>query len=501
MTLDQIIEQEIRLESEKLIKRYQLYHNNLQRSYDQKVRRISTPPPKVLQKPVYWATDVKFDPFYVNEHARPIAISISRKLKAGNYRPRAPFQRQIPKPNGGSRTVNVYQIPDAAVSTFYFRKLLSKNRHRFSPYAYAYRSDRNVHFAIQDVAVDLARYSRLFVAEFDFSDFFGSIDHNFLRAQFTQNGFFITDVEQKVIESFLNLNAKGIPQGTSISLFLANLACWKLDRDLSDQTLRFARYADDTVIWTPEYSRICKAVEVIDAFSKEAKVEINLAKSEGISTLHKPNFPAEFNSKESFDFLGYKLSVGRVSIKEKSVLRIKKHISYLLYSNLIQPLLGTSLRAIVIPGNDRDEGLLSAISQIRRYLYGNLSEDKLRAYQAGAYDRIVFKGVMSFYPLINDEDQLSQLDGWLLKTIHLSLKRRLRLLEHWSFNLCRNNFPFNVDEYELLRECRRRRIHGAALLQIPSFLRIYKAIQRGLTTGGIEVTMNSANNDYHNSDS
>ena len=501
MTLDQIVEQEIRLESEKLIKRYQLYHNNLQRSYDQKVRRVSDPEPKILQKPIYWATDAKFNPFYVHEHARAISLSIARKLRNGTYRPQSPYPRQIPKPNGGTRTVYVYQIPDAAISTFYFKKLLSKNRHRFSPYAYAYRSDRNVHFAIQDVAVDLARYSRLFVAEFDFSDFFGSIDHGFLRAQFRQNGFFITDVEQTVIESFLSLNPKGIPQGTSISLFLANLACWKLDRDLSDQTLRFARYADDTVIWSPEYSRICKAVEVIDAFSKEAKVDINLAKSEGISTLHKPNFPAEFNSKESFDFLGYKLSVGKVSIKEKSVLRIKQHISYLLYSNLIQPLLGTALRAIVIPANNRDEGLLSAMSQIRRYLYGNLSEDKLRAYRAGAYDRIVFKGVMSFYPLINDEEQLSQLDGWLLNAIYLSLKRRLRLLEHWGFPLCRNNFPFNVDKHELLLQCRTRKIHGAALLRIPSFLRIYKAIQRGLTTGGIEVTMNSANNVYHDSDS
>jgi hypothetical protein len=42
----------------------------------------------------------------------------------------------------------------------------------------------------------------------------------------------------------------GIPQGTSISLFLANVAAYALDRRLETLGVGFVRYADDTIIWS-----------------------------------------------------------------------------------------------------------------------------------------------------------------------------------------------------------------------------------------------------------
>lgn len=151
----------------------------------------------------------------------------------------------ILKAGGGVRNVHVYQIPDAAVSNFYFGRLLAKNCHRFSSFAYAYRRDRNVHFAIQDIAADLRYCSRLFIAEFDFSNFFGSIAHDYLFAQFDQNGFFISDDERAVIRSFVQSSGSaGIPQGTSISLFLANMACWRLDKELEKLGVKSNRHSD-----------------------------------------------------------------------------------------------------------------------------------------------------------------------------------------------------------------------------------------------------------------
>ena len=129
--------------------------------------------------------------------------------------------------------MSIYQIPDATVSKIYYSRLLAKNKHRFSSFSYAYRNDRNVHFAIQDIWLDISRDTRSFIAEFDFSDFFGSISHDYLKAQYKSNGFYISDEEQFVIDSFLESREEnkkvGIPQGTSISLFLANLVCWQLD--------------------------------------------------------------------------------------------------------------------------------------------------------------------------------------------------------------------------------------------------------------------------------
>jgi RNA-directed DNA polymerase len=404
-TLEDLIEEAIKAEAEKLTLRFQSYHNRIERIHQQNQARLKEAPSKILTTPPYWSVSKTFNPFYVHKHARAIARSVTKKIREGTYRPRTPQSQNVPKLGGGTRIVNIFEIPDAAVSNFYFRKLLSKNRHRFSPYAYAYRDDRNVHFAVQDIHVDIKRFSRLFVAEYDFSDFFGSIQHDYLLKQLSENGFFIAPVEQRIIESFLALNnQRGIPQGTSLSLFLANLACWRLDRDFLDDGLKFARYADDTVIWSPHYDRICRAAERIAEFSRYTGVAINPYKSSGISLLVKRGFTSEFKqTKDHIEFLGYRLSSDDVSIKAAAVQRIKRNISYTLYHHLIQPLKGRELRALRIPANDEDRDLVVAVSTIRRYLYGNLTEDLLKAYLAGRYDRMTFKGLMSFYPLVTDE--------------------------------------------------------------------------------------------------
>jgi hypothetical protein len=228
----------------------------------------------------------------------------------------------------------VFQIPDAAVSNFFFSHLLERNKHRFSSFAYAYRRDRNVHFAIQDIAVDLKYYSRLFVAEFDFSDFFGSIDHSYLISQLDKNGFLVSETEKSVIQGFIGHQGtnKGIPQGTSISLFLANLACWRLDKELEMIGLKFARYADDTLVWSNDYQKIGLAYSAIQQFSDLTGVAINFLKSDGISLLTEQSQRSEFCQQKHFiNFLGYKLYINKTSIKDSSVRRIKKQISYLLF--------------------------------------------------------------------------------------------------------------------------------------------------------------------------
>ncbi len=496
MSLERKIAIAIKLESEKLISRYHEYHNNVHAEFLRNQKRIGDlVPPKLIEKPVYWAIDRKFNPFYVRRKHKSIARSIAKKIKTRTYTPNRPFIKIVPKHDGGERKVTIYQIPDAAVSKLFFSRLLAKNKHRFSSFSYAYRNDRNVHFAIQDIAVDLKNSERIFVAEFDFSDFFGSISHKYLFDQFGVNGFFISPEERYIIRSFLKDRSVGIPQGTSISLFLANLTCWSFDQKLEKEGIKFARYADDTIAWSPEYSKICNSFLLINDFSKKAGVRINIAKSEGINLLSKPSLHSEISSKNSLDFLGYTLSVDEVSIKNKSVRKIKKQISYILYRNLIQPLKQPSLAGQKIPANDKDENFLTAMMQIRRYMYGGLSKRQINDYLSGRTSRIFFKGIMSFYPLVDDIEQLKMLDGWLLSVIHRSLQLRCKLLANWKHN--RNHiFPFNQSREELLVRCGQETINGKKLLEIPSFLLIYQALQKGLIEGGIERIMNPRSLSY-----
>lgn len=322
--------------------------------------------------------------------------------------------------------------------------------------------------------------------------FFGSINHKHLLAQLDENAFLVSSTERQIIEAFLTPFSIGIPLGTSISLFLANVACWKLDRQLENEGIRFARYADDTIIWSKDYSKISKAFDIINTYSKESGININYKKSDGISLLQKKGMPSEFQqTKEYIEFLGYKISTEKVGIKDSSVKKIKKQISYLLYRNLIQPIKGEPFSNVNIPANNKDVHFLSAIMHIRRYLYGNLTETSLRKYLNGTYKKLNFKGIMSFYPLITDENQMIELDKWLVSTIMNSLRLRKKLLINHNPNFNVVQFPFNISRNDLVQVCKTQ-----LPCEIPSFLRIFHAIQKGIKDNGIEKTMNPASGYY-----
>lgn len=499
MSLEKSLLASISEEAEKLCLRHHAYHNSIAVENKRKKERLKDP---VLMSPVtpgHWGYDKKFNPFYVKKNAGSIAKSISRKIKKREYVPRSPVTAKIPKPSGGTRNVTMYQIPDSAVSKLFYQRLLRKNRHRFSSFSYAYRNDRNVHFAIQDISIELSKNTRMFVAEFDFSKYFDSISHDFLYDQFDENGFFISGEERDVIKAFLSEQegGVGIPQGTSVSLFLANLACWKMDRSLEREGLRFARYADDTIVWSKDYSKITKAYDLISEFSNEAGVKINEEKSDGISLLVNDSMPAEFSSRKTHvEFLGYSVSNSNVSIKRESVNKIKKQISYILYKHLIQPLKSTPPRAVKVPSRDKDEALLGAMCEIRRYLYGNLTEDMIYDYLMGRSNRIFFKGVMSFYPIIDDEEQLRKMDGWLVNAVFKAVQKRDKLFH--SHGMVVSHYPpFSLSRKALIDYCAKAVVKDKKLLKIPSFLVIYRAMKKGLVELGLTAIVDPMSNAYN----
>ncbi len=204
--------------------------------------------------------------------------------------------------------------------------------------------------------------------------------------------------------------------------------------------------------------------------------------------------PCEFSQRTShFEFLGYSISVGKIGIKEDSVLRIKRHINYILYRHLIQPLRGAVLRAVEIPANNRDKDLLAALMSIRRYLYGNLSEEYVRRFLAGSSGRLFYKGVMSFYPLLSDKGQMQDLDGWLVNQVWKSVRLRERLLKKWGYERS-HSFPFSADRSTLANDYRRQKVGKRRLYTIPSFVVVYLALNKAVSEGGVQQML--AKDDY-----
>ena len=487
MNLKDEIELAIKLEAEKLSERHHNYHNLLHLDFERERKRVASVPPKVVQIPQYWSSDPKFNPFYVHKRRNSIARSIAAKITAGTYRPHAPFAKQVDKVDGSFRNISVYEIPDAAVSALWYEKLLRKNIHRFSGKSYAYRNDRNAHFAIQDISTDLSDMSRIFIAEYDFSKFFDSISHAYLYDQFDRNGFSISSTDRHIVRAFLGESGKGVPQGTSISLFLANLVCWKLDREFEDEGLRFARYADDTIIWSSDYSKISAASNIMGRFSRHVGVEINASKSKGIRLLCDASMPSEFSGRaESIEFLGYSITARQVGMKPSSVKKIKRQIAYVLYTVLLQPLQSSPPRNLNVPANGEDVDLISAVSSIRRYLYGDLHEDFIKRFLGGSTRRLFYKGVMSFYPLVTDKAQMQALDGWLVSIVWRVLKRRSRLLVRLGIRRHLTRFPYNVYKRELAIAFRSHRASDRRPYALPSFVMIYLALRKAVSEEGLQ---------------
>ena len=419
----QLLEETLWEYCHKIIDRFNAYHNRLHKTIERKNSYFTVPKyTKQINRPAAWTYGNLYDPYYVLKHRRGIAHAVAKAIAEDTYIPTDPHQKHMPKKDGGVRIVNEYTIPDQVVSYLLYRRLLSKNKHRFSSFSYAYRNDRNVHYAVQDITVDINYYGRLFIAEFDFRKFFDSIGHDFIFSQFQENGFVISDNDELLIHKFLAPFEKGIPQGTSISLFLANLTCWQLDKNLEAAGLKFARYAYDTIIWSADYARICLAYGFIDAFSKKSSVDINYTKSDGISLLIKQGMKSELvYSKEFIEFIGYRIGFDRCGIKNTSFSRIKTKIGYLLYSNLIQPIKNGTSQSARLPTHLFDPALLSAIMQIRRYLYGNLNEYLLSGYQKGRIKHLRVDGLIAFYPLVTDQIQMKDFDGWLVSAIYRAM--------------------------------------------------------------------------------
>ncbi|MNX67188.1 reverse transcriptase [compost metagenome] len=507
--MSKAIYEAIQNEALKLVRRHQKYAFSLQENINRVARRTGIIQAKDIKLPPYWACDDGFNPYHVRSHAKSVSHAVSRAIREKYYIPRPAAIYTLPKPDGGERRVSVFQVADNAVSRLVFKSLLHKNSNRMSPRCYSYRTDITLHDAVLHISSEFGLSNRLFVAEFDFSKYFDNVSHDHIERMLKDYRFYVTEREMHVVRGFLRaprldideydvastaFESRGIPQGTSISLFLANIAAFPLDRKLEQMGVGFVRYADDTLIWSPSYSAICEAVNALEEAATEMGVAINLRKSDGISILTESNSASEFKNKSSVSFIGYSINGNRISISDRSIAKAKKHISYLVYSNLIQPLKqGSFVASRISPGVDRD--YVVAIFQIRRYLYGDLSETQLRKHIAGIVPKIHYRGLMSFYPIVDDDDLLRELDGWLLGTLARALRLREKLLRRRGVGSLPK--PHGLTRYQLIYFTTNSSKGDFIDLRVPSFFRMASLLRKATRMYGPNAIAHPESGEYY----
>ena len=505
-----LLQNVIKNECDKHVERHFEYLADLHDYEERRTRREGISFIKTIKRPPWWDIAPQFNPFKVRttRKLRTFATTLAAKIRNRSYQPHPAVIHYIRKGDGKRRTLNIFQIPDAAISNLVFKSLLQKNVTRFSAYAYAYREDKTPHDAVNEIFNEWSKKDRVYVAEYDFSRFFDEIDHSYLWRVLDSEGFIVSPEERHVINAFLKSSAsekrqyptgakpreRGIPQGTSVSLFLANVACWELDKGLERLGVGFSRYADDTLIWSDEYAKVVRAYYWIDECAQRMGVPLNPSKSYGISLLSRIGKSGELNSKRDVTYLGYRISLNDISISEKKVREIKARINFLAYQNLLQPLKrGVFNDPRLLAGIDLD--YVTALQQIRFYLYGGLTEEKLNQYLSGKIRNLNFRGVMSYYPVVTDIKQLARLDGWILYVLKQTLRLRESLWATRGIPALPGPFPGWIDKLDRL---------GVVVTPsgtpfnyaIPRFTLIHRALRLAISRKGVMAVANASSRYY-----
>ncbi|SOE03799.1 reverse transcriptase domain-containing protein [Blastococcus haudaquaticus] len=492
------LEKDIRASATKKIREHERYRK---RVIDEGARRLrrSTGSPSLSapNRPTTWDANPAFDPYHVRARAKSISHSITQRLRSGAYSPLDPINFSVPKPDGGKRLVTSFAIADEVISSRLYRSLLDKNRPLLSARSYAYRDDIGVNDAIAHIQSEWRSEHRVFVAEYDFTNFFDSISHDHIWSTLESLGIVMTSLERVLIRAFLEastssghggstLRRSGVPLGTSVSLFLANVAASPLDRALERLGVGFVRYADDTVIWSRDYAAICRAVDELHRVSANIGSPINQSKSNGVRLLVSPSTErAEINFTSEVEYLGHALGLQSIRMRDRAEAQVRRHITGLLFNNLLrEPKAGTQDWTRV---GRLDRDYVTYIWQLRRYLYGHLTENEVRRVNRGAPPPRNLTGVLSRFPLINDDPSLRELDRWITTQTLLALRKRAALLTR-TLTFGSPPVPWTMTRERLIDLTTKSARTGDTIdLRMPSALRMASVVRRAVRTHGTRV--------------
>jgi hypothetical protein len=466
-----------------------------------------------LYRPSYWSVDPSFNPYKVRENLDEIVSSVSKRITNHEYRPFNPVRLKVWKSQTKQREVSVFPIVETTIATRLFNSLMLKNQVLMSGNSFAYRNDRTSHDAIKYLSREFQKPMTLYVAEYDFSDFFNSINHDFIRSNIENFGIVWTKTEHNLAWKFLHAElqtedsyqrysqnttvpTKGIHLGNSISLFMANVAALEMDLLIERTGVGYVRYADDTIIWGDSLQRVEEAVGVLKSAAARMGAQINETKSSEIRIFGEDRSNYNLKNISSVDYLGYSLNKSATSLNPKVVSRVKTRISKLIWQNLLKTYIKNDVVAVDRIRPDTDLDFVSLCRQIRRYVYGSMTEQKLESLLLGRSLRIRFPGFMSNFPLVSDRRQLAELDSWMVDEIWKALSLRKRALQ--MKGLAIPAYPYSLQKRDLLQISNKRNQKGSVIhVQLPSFEKIGTAIfNSSKLFGAAAVSGNSKSGEY-----
>lgn len=264
----------------------------------------------------------------LREMCKPeVRVAICDAISNGRYRILPPHIATVPKDNGGRRTVYVNEDADRVILHIANNLLMDEFADMIHPSCLSYRKGLGCGKIVRDLAKECANIQRDIIGwKCDLSKYFDSvpmevIDEIFdtleerkgksalvkmLREYYHSEEYI--DKDKTVGRRYMSLR-----QGCSVASFLANVVLKDVDERLSSLDGSYVRYSDDMIFIGAEYE---KALSLLEMGISDLGLKLNPDK---FQYLHKG---------EWFNFLGFSIREGKVSLSPRRIKRFQHEIEH-----------------------------------------------------------------------------------------------------------------------------------------------------------------------------
>ena len=315
------------------------------------------------------------------DHLKQHWPTIKAKLLAGEYIPSPVRRVDIPKPQGGVRTLGIPTLTDRLIQQALHQVLSPIFEAGFSESSYGFRPGRNAHQAVKAARQYVAAGRRV-VVDMDLEKFFDRVNHDLLMQKLStkiDDGRVLRLIRRyleagMMADGVVSQRTEGTPQGGPLSPLLSNILLTELDRELERRGHAFCRYADDCNIYVKSEEAGERVMASITRFLADTlKLTVNAAKSAVARPWERK-------------FLGYSLTrhkAPKLKIAPTSLQRLDDKIR-----DVLKGARGRSLTTVIVELNP------------------------------------ILRGWMAYFKLAETKQVLEELDGWIRRKLRCILWRQ-----------------------------------------------------------------------------